>query len=97
MSCYFTDTGESVFPVVFPNYASQPAFTGLCAFSRSTRARKRVRKREREREYVAYSSAHGVVISTKLVSGPERTKASAGAVQLARSTALAASSDVERL
>ena len=69
----------------------------VCILEVYTSEKESEKERERERECVAYSSAHGVVISTKLVSGPERTKASAGAVQLARSTALAASSDVERL
>lgn len=72
--------------IVFPKHArrhSAGAFSG-------TRA-----ARNTHRMLV---DARCVVISAKLeVSGPERTKASAGAVQLARSSALAASSDVERL
>ena len=69
----------------------------MCILEVYTSEKESEKERERERERVRRILVGGVVISTKLVSGPERTKASAGAVQLARSTALAASSDVERL
>lgn len=95
MPCYFSVAAGVVSPSFSELYES--VFTG-CAFCGGGQAKRQDGTLAAvAAATAAYSSTRGVVISTKLVSGPGRTKASAGAVQLARSTALAASSDVERV